>query len=118
MLFQDRDALCYALVTDMCGCARDKAFDRIGFSAAERAAQTMRAPFQQALERRKGFHIPTTCSLSWIRRKGFGKASTRKVSIRKALDATEGSIRPFLAMLLAHGGADSQLAGVSSSSSW
>jgi hypothetical protein len=44
MLFQDRDALRYALVTDMRGCARHKAPDRIGFAAAERAAQTMLAP--------------------------------------------------------------------------
>jgi hypothetical protein len=49
MLFQDRDALCYAFVTDMCGCARHKTSDRIGFAAAERAAQMMRATAQQAL---------------------------------------------------------------------
>jgi len=56
MLLQDRDALRYARVTDMCGCARDKASDRIGIAAAERAAQTMRVPAQ---ERCKAFHGPT-----------------------------------------------------------
>ena len=63
MLFQDRDAFRYAFVTDMRGCARDKACDRIGFPAAERAAQMMRAPFQQTAERRKTFHIRD--HLSW-----------------------------------------------------
>jgi hypothetical protein len=59
MLLQDGDALRYALVTDMCGCARDKASDRIGLAAAERAAQTMRVPVQEAPERCKAFHGPT-----------------------------------------------------------
>jgi hypothetical protein len=59
MLLQHGDALCYALVTDMCGCARDKAFDRIGLAAAERAAQTMRVPAQQAPECCKAIHIRT-----------------------------------------------------------
>jgi hypothetical protein len=59
MLLQHGDALCYALVTDMCGCAGDKASDRIGLAATERAAQTMRAPAQQAPECCKAVHIAT-----------------------------------------------------------
>jgi hypothetical protein len=103
MLLQDGDALRDALVTDMCGCARDKASDRIGFAAAERAAQTMRVPAQEAPERCKAFHIPTHAFL---------------VFIAQALDSTESRNRPFPAMLLTHGPVDSQLAGGNSSSSW
>jgi hypothetical protein len=46
MLLQNGDALRYAPVTDMCGCGGDKASDRIGLPAAERATQTMRVPVQ------------------------------------------------------------------------
>jgi hypothetical protein len=97
MPLQDRDALRYALVTDMCSCARDKPSDRIGLTAAKRAAQTMRAPPQQARKRDQRFHFP--------------------------FHPTESRIRPSLAMLLRHlpvdsGPTVSQVAGVSSSSSW
>jgi len=56
MLLQNRDALRYALVTDMCGRAGDKASDGVGLAAAERAAQAPRMPPQQAPERCKAFH--------------------------------------------------------------
>jgi hypothetical protein len=39
MLLQNRDAFCYALVTDMCGRARYKPSDVIGLAAAKRIAQ-------------------------------------------------------------------------------
>jgi hypothetical protein len=50
----------------MCGCAGDKASDRIGPPAAERAAQTMRVPPQEAPERCKAFHILTHASLVFV----------------------------------------------------
>jgi hypothetical protein len=57
MLLQDRDALRYALVTDMRGCARHKTVDRIGMAAAERAAQPQRARPQPAPQRRQTLHV-------------------------------------------------------------
>jgi hypothetical protein len=79
MLLQDRDALGYALVTDMCGCARHKACNRVGLAAAKRAAQTARTPRQQASEDRKALHVSTLVQ-------------------RQAGCPTQNRIRPFLAM--------------------
>jgi hypothetical protein len=56
MLLQYGHALGYASVTDMSGCARHKASDRVGLPAAERAAQ---ARPQQGGERCERLHTRT-----------------------------------------------------------
>jgi hypothetical protein len=59
MLLQYGHALGYASVTDMSGCARHKASDRVGLAAVKRAAQTVWARPQQVGERCKRLHIRT-----------------------------------------------------------
>jgi hypothetical protein len=96
MLLQDRDALRYALVTDMCGCARDKTGDRSGVAAAKRAPQT-RVPPQHPPERREASHVATHRFLGWSPDRG------------RRIRRSGSGLRPEPI--------DSQLAGVSSSSS-
>jgi hypothetical protein len=50
MLLQNRDAFCYALVTDMCGRARYKPSDVIGLAAAKpKPSNCVAKPFRFAV---------------------------------------------------------------------